>query len=83
MHEIARGSRSRQKAIDSPFATIVTCRRCHDEKLHGGGVWTEVRQLALLMARAPNDYDLMAYNRLVGFGPNRIEQWEVDEVILV
>lgn len=83
VHEIARGSRNRQKAIDAPFATLVVCRRCHSEVLHGDGSFTEIMQLSLLQTKAPDDYDLAAYNELVGFGPNRIEQWEVDENLVL
>lgn len=79
IHEVARGSRSRHKSIDAPYATLVTCRQCHDEKLGDTKEWNEARQLALLKRMAPQDYDLAAYNFLVNENaPRRIEQHEVD-----
>jgi hypothetical protein len=34
-------------------------------------------QLAVLKKRRPADYDLAAYNRLIGLGPNRITEEDV------
>ncbi|MEM1225968.1 MAG: hypothetical protein AAGJ40_09725 [Planctomycetota bacterium] len=77
VHEIANVGGMRQRAMDKPFATLVLCWKCNLDV--EGPEWPEVRQLALLQSKVPEDYDLVAYNELVGFGPNRIEQWEVDE----
>jgi len=42
--------------------------------------WPESRQLAILRQKAPEDYDLIAYNRLVNENaPDRITQEEVDD----
>lgn len=84
IHEIARGSRSRHKAMDKPFATLPVCRECHDGPLSDTAKWPESRQLALIKLWSPNDHDLVQYNRLVGFGPNRITaadvaQWEIGD----
>jgi hypothetical protein len=72
-HEIARGP-SRQKALDKRFAILVLCPVCHDE-VDG---WPEAKQLAALKRSRPADLDLAAYNKLIGRGPNRIAQADVD-----
>ena len=74
-HEIARGP-NRQKALDKRFALLVLCYRCHMERIHGNEEWPESRQLAVLKRSRPSDYDLAAYNTLVGRGPNRITETE-------
>jgi hypothetical protein len=76
VHEIARGTH-RQKALDKPFATLVLCYLCHYELHNGKTYWTEAMQLAVLKKRRPADYDLAAYNRLIGLGPNRITEEDV------
>lgn len=79
VHEIARGA-FRDKAMDKPYAVLVVCRRCHVvDGLPDPAEWPEARQLACLMASRLQDYDLVAYNRLVNpDAPRRITQTEVD-----
>ena len=77
VHHIARGSH-REKALDKPFAVLVVCWVCH-ERIHFGTGWPQARQLAILKRKRPKDYDLDAFNRLIGSGPNRITQEEVDQ----
>lgn len=76
VHEIARGCH-RSKALDKRFAVLVLCPRCHMQRIHGNETWPETRQLAILRKSRPCDYDLAAYNELVGYGPNRITEEEV------
>jgi len=71
VHEIARGP-NRLKALDKPFAMLVVCGKCHLEIHAGKEPWPEARQLAVLKRSRPDDLDLPAYNKLVGYGPNRI-----------
>lgn len=77
-HEIANGP-LRDKALDKPYAILVLCWHCNGEEMEDSAKWPEARQLALLQAEAPEDYDLVAYNFLVNpRAPNRITQGEVD-----
>lgn len=76
-HEIACGPH-RQKSLDKPFALLVLCWWCNGYRVTNKQWWSEARQLAVLRAVRPNDYDLSAYNALVGYGPNRITQEDVD-----
>lgn len=77
-HEIARGP-LRQKALDKPYAILVVCAWCNEYQLHNRRTWPEARQLAVLKRRAPEDFDLEAYNRLVNDrAPLRITMEEVD-----
>lgn len=73
VHEIARGP-NREKALDQRYAVLVLCWRCHVERVHGDEDWPEARQLAVLKRRRPEDYDLAAYNTLIGRGPYRITE---------
>jgi len=75
-HEIACGSH-RQKALDQPCAILVLCWWCNGQRVTDKGEWPESRQLAVLKRRSPGDYDLKAYNTLIGLGPNRITEEEV------
>lgn len=79
-HEIACGSH-RQKALDKPFALLVLCSWCNCHVVTDKGKWPEARQLAVLKRRNPKDYDLDAYNTLIGLGPSRITQEEVEHAI--
>jgi len=76
VHEIARGSH-RHEALDKRFATLVVCRPCHMDEIHSRLGWPEARQLAVLKRRRPRDYDLAAYNELVGADPDRITEADV------
>lgn len=75
-HEIACGPH-RQKALDKPFALLVLCWGCNEYAVTAKREWPEARQLAVLRARRPKDYDLPAYNALVGYGPDRITEEDV------
>ncbi len=75
-HEIARGAH-RQKALDKPFAVLIVCRQCHEE-FDDTHAWPYARQLALLKRSRPEDYDLTAFVKLLGDGPKRITEAEVD-----
>ena len=77
-HEIARGN-SRQDALDKPYAILVVCYVCHHERIHGVEDWPQARQLAALKRSRPRDYDLAAFNELVGRGPNRITEKDVEQ----
>jgi len=77
LHEIARGS-IRQLAMDKRFAVLVLCCDCHINRIHSNEYWPEARQLAVLKRSRPADYDLIAYNELVGYGPDRITEADVD-----
>ena len=73
IHEIARGSGHRLKAMVTRYATLALCDPgCHQEV----GLWPRSKQLALLMLRRPSDFDLEAYYRLVA------RRWPYEEDIL-
>jgi hypothetical protein len=56
----------------------VLCWWCNGEEVERAD-WPESRQLALLQARRREDYDLAAYNALIGRGPARITQEDVNK----
>jgi len=76
IHEIARGA-LRQRSLDKRFALLVVCFPCHEE-LGSRKEWPDARQLAVLKRQRPEDYDLRAFNRLIGRGPNRITEQDVE-----
>ena len=76
-HEIANGT-NREKALDKPYAILVLCWWCNSEEVENKAKWPEARQLALLQRQSPVCYDLVKYNSLVGYGPERITQDDVD-----
>ena len=75
-HEIANGP-DRQKALDQPYAILVLCWWCNAHEVTDKRQWPQARQLAVLKARAPDSYDLAAFNTLVGRGPRRITEEDV------
>ena len=78
-HHIARGIH-RGKAKGKRFASLALCFRCHMHRIHGGKEqWPEARQLAVLKRARPADYDLTAYNQLIGYGPERLSEEDVGE----
>lgn len=78
VHELANGP-LRQKALDQPYAVLVLCWGCNGLATDKG-TWSEAAQLKCLRDSRPEDYDLVAYNKLVNErAPLRIEPWEVDE----
>ena len=72
-HEIANGP-SRQKALDQPYALLVLCWACNGYEVTNKARWPESRQIALLKYKSPEAYDLAAYNKLIGYGPDRITE---------
>lgn len=81
VHEIANGP-DRSKALDKPFAVLVTCWQCNSSVVIHKGNWPQARQLAVLMASRPHDYDLTEFNSLVNpNAPRRICQEEVNSWI--
>jgi hypothetical protein len=79
VHEIACGP-LREKAMDKPYATLVLCWWCNGSVVTDRKQWPEARQLALLLEKMPDHYDLQAYNFLVNSrAPHRITQEEVME----
>ena len=82
VHEIANGPH-RQKALDKPFATLVLCWWCNGNVVTDKARWPQARQLAVLKRRAPQHYDLAAFNDLVNprapnrITPEEIEQWRI------
>ena len=77
LHHIARGIH-REKARVERCAVLLLCWRCHQLAVHGNADWPQWRQLAMLKQSRPGDYDLAAFNALVGWGKNRITKEEVD-----
>lgn len=78
-HEIASGP-LRDKALDQPYALLVVCWFCNGYRLTNRAAWPEAKQLAVLRRKAPENFDLKAYNRLVNpRAPNRITIEEVLE----
>jgi len=77
-HEILNGP-LRQASLDKPFAILVLCWGCNGTKVENKGEWPVARQLAVLHAKSPEDYDLVAFNQLRNpRAPNYITQSEVD-----
>ena len=79
VHEIARGNANRVKAMDQRCAVLCVCWACHAGKLSSRAEWPEARQLAALRRSRPGDYDLAAFNALVGRGPERVTEEEVQQ----
>lgn len=78
VHEISRGP-LREKSLDKLYCLLVTCSWCNCHELTDRSKWPEAKQLAVLLATAPEHYDLAAYLRLTSpAAPLRIEQHEVD-----
>ena len=73
-HEIARGC-DRAGARGARFATLALCSECHRAMDHASE-WPRERQLALLQARCPHDYDLAAFCRVTA--PRLYHQADVD-----
>jgi len=78
-HHIARGVH-RAKAVGKRFTTLALCYHCHINRIHNGREhWSQARQLAILKRSRPADHDLPAFNELVGYGPDRITEADVDK----
>ena len=78
VHEIARGPH-RQVALDKPYALLLVCRRCHEEKLSSAADWPEARQLAILAKSRPMAFSLTDYLELTS--PKALRRIEINEVI--
>lgn len=76
-HEIARGT-LRLKSLDKRFATLILCSACHED-VDDTKAWPQARQLAVLRKSRPQDFDLEAFSRLVGYGPERITVADIDK----
>ncbi len=78
VHEIANGA-YRMQALDKRWATLVLCYQCNGGPFDWKGDWPESRQLALLLWRRPQDFDLKAYNYLINpRAPRRIEREDIE-----
>lgn len=78
VHEILNGP-NRQKALDKPYACLVLCWHCNGSEVEDKAKWPVERQLAVLQAASPDDYDLVAINYLMNpKAPNRWTQSDVD-----
>lgn len=78
VHEIACGVH-RQRALDKPYACLVLCWFCNGYVVTNKREWPESRQLAVLLRKAPKDFDLAAYNALVN--PRAQNRLTIDEVL--
>ena len=78
LHHIARGCH-REKASVERCAVLLLCWTCHKLRVHGKVEWPQSRQLAVLKRSRPQDYDLAAFNALVGWGRYRITEDDVKQ----
>lgn len=78
VHEICRGVH-RQAALDKPFALLIVCRSCHDEKLSQASEYPESRQLACLAKSRPLTFNLQSYLELTS--PKAMQRITIDEVL--
>lgn len=78
VHEICRGVH-REAALDKPFALLLVCRRCHEDKLGSASEWPEARQLAALAKSRPSQFNLQAYLELTS--PRAMRRIEINEVL--
>jgi hypothetical protein len=77
VHEIANGP-LREKALDKPYACLVTCWWCNQYEMTNKARWPEARQLSVLLAKAPEDFDLVAYLTLTN--PRAMRRITIEEV---
>ena len=73
-HEIANGA-CRLAARGKPFATLILCGDCNSNAVTDKATWPAERQLSVLLRKAPEDYDLTAYNQIA---IRKIHQEDVD-----
>ena len=77
VHEILNGP-LRQACLDKSHSILVCCWRCNSDVLTDKAAWPEARQLAVILKRRPDQYDLVAHNFLANpRAPKRILQTEV------
>lgn len=75
VHEIARGTPHRQKALLASYATLVLCSPCHDLKVHQG--MSVAEQLAFVFVRRPDEFELNRFWELTGrMWPSNLEVWK-------
>lgn len=78
-HEILGGP-LRQKTLDEPCSLLVLCWYCNGNEVEDKAAWPAARQLAVLLARSPQHYDLARFCWLRNErAPHFVEQHEVDE----
>lgn len=78
-HEILSGP-LREKTLDQVCSLLVLCWDCNSNKFTDRELWPVPRQLALLKAWFPDNYDLQLFNKLRNENaPNYVEQSEVDQ----
>jgi len=78
VHEICRGVH-RAAALGRPFALLLVCRKCHEDKLSQASEYPEARQLACLAKSRPLDFSLSGYLALTS--PNAPRRIEIHEVL--
>jgi ribosomal protein S14 len=78
VHEICRGVH-RAAALGKPFALLLVCRKCHEEKLSQASEYPEARQLACLAKSRPSQFSLTDYLALTS--PNAPRRIEIHEVL--
>jgi hypothetical protein len=78
VHEICRGVH-RAAALGKPFALLLVCRKCHEEKLSQASEYPEARQLACLAKSRPSQFSLTDYLALTS--PNAPRRIEIEEVL--
>lgn len=77
-HEVLGGP-LRQKVLDEPCAILVLCWYCNQNEVEDKGAWPHARQLAVLQAKSPDNYDLARFCWLRNENaPKFVEQYEVD-----
>ena len=77
-HEILNGP-LRQKCLDKAHSLLVVCWVCNSERLTNKVEYPEARQLAILRASRPDDFDLAKHNALANpNAPNRVTLEEID-----
>ena len=62
-HEISNGA-LRCKSLDQRYCLLVLCWMCNSELMTDKATWPVSRQLSLLKASRPQDYNLAEYLRL-------------------
>lgn len=73
-HHIIRGTRPNARC-----AVLLLCGYCHTIEIHNEPhLWPDARQLALLRASRPGDFNLEDFNRLKGCGPDRVTEEDVN-----
>lgn len=78
-HEILNAG-NRQKTIDEECSILCLCWLCNGTKVENKKEYPPSRQMAILLSRNPDGYDLVRFNWLRNpNAPNYLTQEEVDE----